>query len=421
MACGAPQGYALNDTDCDDTRAAVNPAAVEICNGAMADGGVDENCNGLYDEDCPCTPVDSTEACGSAVAQAGLGLCQAGTRTCGAAGWGPCVDVVEPTGETCDGQDGDCDGIADDSDTDIETLGDVCGSNVGECTTGTIQCNGAMLGCSGVPPANETCDHRDNDCDRRFDDGASQSAACQIDLTPNDATDVLTNTLDTRVGRYNTLGSSDEIELSWWPGGTLGDAGAVFFSETSDWGFNDEVEATFDLRAWGDAIIPAGGRIGVVVSPSANLNSGGVELPVLSGAQRGYAALYFANPLAQRIEIWEISAGGAERVAQGGQALDCLIPRAETTGGATQTYVVRLRNSGSLLTATVRGCGNTQSVSYRVNDFETAVYGVGSGYPRYLTGAHARIAGDTVRVELTRMRAWRRPQTNGGHCVACEW
>ena len=41
-----PQGldYALSSGDCDDTRAAVNPAATEICN------GLDDDCDGLVDE-----------------------------------------------------------------------------------------------------------------------------------------------------------------------------------------------------------------------------------------------------------------------------------------------------------------------------------------------------------------------------------
>ena len=41
---GAPVGYILNNTDCNDANAAVNPAATEICN------LIDDNCNGLSDE-----------------------------------------------------------------------------------------------------------------------------------------------------------------------------------------------------------------------------------------------------------------------------------------------------------------------------------------------------------------------------------
>lgn len=47
QACEAPDGYVANSDDCDDTNAAVNPAAVEICG-----DGIDNNCNGEIDEGC---------------------------------------------------------------------------------------------------------------------------------------------------------------------------------------------------------------------------------------------------------------------------------------------------------------------------------------------------------------------------------
>ena len=46
-ACVAPAGYVMNNTDCDDTRAAVRPSA-----GAHARPGFDENSDGAE----PCYP-----------------------------------------------------------------------------------------------------------------------------------------------------------------------------------------------------------------------------------------------------------------------------------------------------------------------------------------------------------------------------
>jgi large repetitive protein len=45
LACVKPSGYAVNNTDCDDSRAAVHPGASEICD------GLDNDCDGSVDEE----------------------------------------------------------------------------------------------------------------------------------------------------------------------------------------------------------------------------------------------------------------------------------------------------------------------------------------------------------------------------------
>lgn len=48
---GQAQNYTAKVSgDCDDAKAAINPAALELCNPS----GIDENCNGVTDEICPC-------------------------------------------------------------------------------------------------------------------------------------------------------------------------------------------------------------------------------------------------------------------------------------------------------------------------------------------------------------------------------
>ncbi|MBU1045824.1 putative metal-binding motif-containing protein [Patescibacteria group bacterium] len=61
-----PAGYVPNNQDCDDWSAEVNPAAEEIC-----DDNIDNNCNGVIDENCPVgNPSDQIESTSTSSGQA---------------------------------------------------------------------------------------------------------------------------------------------------------------------------------------------------------------------------------------------------------------------------------------------------------------------------------------------------------------
>jgi hypothetical protein len=82
---------------------------------------------------------------------------------------GDLPDACIPTGiEVCNGLDEDCDGTTDEDSTSV---GDPCGTDVGNCTEGLIECNAGELECSGVAAAPEECDDADNDCDGNTDEG----------------------------------------------------------------------------------------------------------------------------------------------------------------------------------------------------------------------------------------------------------
>jgi hypothetical protein len=131
----------------------------ELCDNA----GVDENCNGAVNEGCQCAPGDPPVACGT-----DEGECVAGTQTCDNGSLGPCIGAVGPAPEGCNDKDDDCDGLID------EGLSQNCGTDVGECVKGTQTCSAGKWGdCSGVGPALEICDGKDNNCDGRTDEGCA--------------------------------------------------------------------------------------------------------------------------------------------------------------------------------------------------------------------------------------------------------
>ncbi|HMV70317.1 MAG TPA: putative metal-binding motif-containing protein, partial [Myxococcota bacterium] len=116
VTCTPPPGYVPAPGDCRDDLPGVYPGAVELCD------GVDEDCDGVVDDGAAddATWYADGDADGWGADNVRLVTCDPGP------GWvlvdGDCDDgdaAVSPGGiETCDGEDEDCDGIADDDAVD---------------------------------------------------------------------------------------------------------------------------------------------------------------------------------------------------------------------------------------------------------------------------------------------------------------
>jgi hypothetical protein len=116
-ACSRPSGHVADSSDCDDSDAAVNPAAGEVCNGH------DDDCDGLVDDDD--VSVTGTDTWYQDYDLDGYGDAAVTTSAC-----------EEPSGYTDDATD------CDDGDPDIN------------------------------PGASEACNGLDDDCDGSHDEGS---------------------------------------------------------------------------------------------------------------------------------------------------------------------------------------------------------------------------------------------------------
>ena len=105
-ACDAPSGYVTDNTDCDDTNAAVNPAASEVCN------DIDDNCDGQVDEGVQTTFYADNDEDGYGNSSDAIDACD--TPSGYVTDNTDCDDTdagVNPgASEVCNGIDDNCDG-----------------------------------------------------------------------------------------------------------------------------------------------------------------------------------------------------------------------------------------------------------------------------------------------------------------------
>jgi hypothetical protein len=191
--CAPQPGLSPNRQDCDDRDAAVNPDAVEVCDGVDndcdgdtddADAGVDLTGQPFFyqdlDRDGEGDPATAFQLCDPPVVAADNG--------------DDCDDDDDQNFSTnvevCDGGDNDCDGLVDDADASVDAStqqawfidsdGDgrgALGTGVASCTPPNGRVNNAQ-DCNDAEPlawtgADEVCDDVDNDCDGLADDDDS--------------------------------------------------------------------------------------------------------------------------------------------------------------------------------------------------------------------------------------------------------
>jgi hypothetical protein len=202
VSCDAPGAHVADATDCDDTAIATNPAATEVCDA----GDTDEDCDGNADDADPSADAASMNSWYADSDGDGYGDPDTALSLCNAVpGWiataGDCDDAaatVHPGGaEVCDAADADedCDGLADDDDTSVDTATrstwyrdldadgyagtaittSACDEPTGYEATAT-DCDDARA--TAHPGATERCDSADidEDCDGLADDADDAAA-----------------------------------------------------------------------------------------------------------------------------------------------------------------------------------------------------------------------------------------------------
>ena len=156
-SCGQPQGFVLNDTDCDDNNAAINPSATEIVN-----NDIDENCDGIAEV------IDNDgDGANSSV---------------------DCDDnnpnVFPGAAELCDGIDNNCNLQVDEGLTQVRYYRDNDNDGFGDSTQSLTDCRQPSgyvtdnTDCddnnNNIFPGNtEACDNIDNNCNGLVDDGVT--------------------------------------------------------------------------------------------------------------------------------------------------------------------------------------------------------------------------------------------------------
>jgi parallel beta-helix repeat protein len=248
--CDAPTDYVDADGDCDDADADAHPAATEYCD------GFDNNCDGSTDETTAADADDwyrDSDGDGYGDSSSTTAAC---TQPTGYVASSTDCDDRAATSypgatETCDGDDNDCDGSADEAgatggttyyrDADRDSFGDAS-STSSACSApsgyvaNTTDCDDTDSGVN--PAATETCDGEDDDCDGTVDEAAASDAKTWYRDADSDGYGGSTDSeraCSASSGYVSTSTDCDDSDASAYPGAT----------ETCD-GDDDDCDGTID-------------------------------------------------------------------------------------------------------------------------------------------------------------------------------
>ncbi len=164
------------------------PRVETVVNGEICDNTIDDDGDGVVNEDCSCNPGSRMDCYPGRPDEAGGTRCAWGSMTCGAnARWGECTGFGRPSPEICNGVDDNCDGQVDEEcECTTEGASRSCyagpagSESRGVCRAGSQRCERDVVGrlfwgaCENmVVPDFESCNAVDDDCDGEVDEGCT--------------------------------------------------------------------------------------------------------------------------------------------------------------------------------------------------------------------------------------------------------
>ncbi|HRG27661.1 MAG TPA: MopE-related protein [Chitinophagales bacterium] len=182
ISCNMPAGYVFDSTDCNDLNPDIHPTLTDICN------SIDDNCNGLFDEDATFTTY-YLDADADLFGATGTDSISCSVVVGYVENSFDCNDLnaeINPLIiETCNGIDDNCNVAIDEgltlytffADVDGDTYGnpdagiDTCLETVFGYVSNNLDCNDTLA--TIYPGATELCNYLDDDCDGLVDDNVA--------------------------------------------------------------------------------------------------------------------------------------------------------------------------------------------------------------------------------------------------------